>query len=152
METPETTALLRQFGTTKEQMTAFVEKTVQAFEQGDADPLQLKIYLKAIESIIKKIDDRTKDYQLDEARKYGGKSFDAFGAKIEVSENLGVHYNFDNTNDKVLFEAQAIVKERQDLLKTIKTSLEVVDTQTGETYSIHPAIKSSSSGLKITFR
>lgn len=43
-------------------------------------------------------------------------------------------------------------KEREAFLKAIKTPLEVVDTESGETYTIYPPNKLQKEGLKITLK
>jgi hypothetical protein len=78
------------------------------------------------------------------------------GYKIEVCET-GVAYDYANCNDSELDElmeayekAKLALKERQDFLKTIKSSLDVV--QDGEAKTIYPPVRKSTTSPKFTLK
>lgn len=155
MET--TLSLIKKFGTSKEQIVHFAAKTVNEVRSGTISALDLKIYLKSIEKIIEIVDKETREEQLEEARKYGAKSFEHFGAKIEISE-VGTKYDYANCNDSFWNECDRQMKElaekkknRESFLKTIQKPMQICDEETGgETIEINPAIKTSTTSLKIT--
>ena len=103
------------------------------------------------------INEQTKDLQLTEAQKYGAKSFDFGGAKIEVSE-LGTKYNYSVCNDSEINDLmkemdflKAKIKARETFLKAITDKLEVV-VNGEEVVTLYPPNKSSTTGLKITLK
>ena len=144
--------------TNKEQIAIFVEKKVNDCLMGDVNPLALKTQIKLIEVAIKQIDEQTKDMQLSEAAKYSAKSFEAYNSKIEIAE-LGTKYDFNFCQDSVWDDLnntmnllKGEIKERESFLKCIKQKMTVVNEITGEVTEIHPALKSSTTGLKITLK
>ena len=145
------------FTTSKDGITKFVNQCVNEIEAGLIDPLHMSIYLKTMEKIVEGIQAKIKASALSEAEKYG-KSFDFRGAKIELTE-LGTKYEFKNCNDvvwdslnKQITELTEKRKEREAMLKTVKDSMTLVDEESGETWKVHPPIKTSTSGIKITIK
>jgi len=145
------------FVTSKDGITKFVNQCVSEIEAGLIDPLHMSIYLKTMEKIIKGIQAKIKASALTEAEKYG-KSFDFRGAKIDVSE-LGTEYDYVNCCDvvwndlnKQIAELSDKRKEREAMLKTIKEPMTLADPDTGETWQVNPAIKTSTSGIKVTIK
>lgn len=140
----------------REAIDLFVEEKVRAVRDGEINPLELRNQLTLINKSIDKINEETKSEQLKEAQKYGAKSFEAYGSRIEITE-LGVKYDYGACKDKVwnelnkkLEDIKKDIKERESFLKTIKTKLTTVDEDTGETSEIYPVIKTSTTGIKVT--
>lgn len=84
------------------------------------------------------------------------KGYSTFEAKIDQAATK-TEYDYsvckDVEYDNLIIKKTAIdenVKARQKFLQGIKKSLEVVDTETGETYTIYPPNKLQKEGLKIT--
>lgn len=145
------------FTTSKDGITKFVNQCVNEIEAGLIDPLHMSIYLKTMEKIIEGIQAKIKASALSEAEKYG-KSFEFRGAKIDVSE-LGTKYDYVNCCDvvwndlnKQIAELTEKRKEREAMLKTIKEPVTMVDETTAETWTVNPAIKTSTSGIKVTIK
>lgn len=80
------------------------------------------------------------------------------GVKFTVAET-GTSYDFSNCNDPVLIrleeqakEAAEKVKQRKEFLKTVdsSTGLVITDTDSGETITVYPPVKTSKSSFKIS--
>lgn len=138
---------------TKEQIHTFVQKAKGEILSGTYDPLEIEIYLKAMEETIKAIrsDREVRDYVLSEAEKYG-KSFEYKGAKVNIRE-AGVRYDFsacgDPVHDKLTSEVKDLTeqkKAREKLLKALTG--EMADPESGAV--INPPVKTSSTTIAIT--
>src|SRR3990167_1823243 len=157
METAIST--LTNFHTSKEGIDRFVAQVVSEVRDGVYNPLQLKIFLKAIQKSCEELEKQTNDLSLTEAEKHGLRSFEIMGNKVELSE-LGVSYDYNACNDIVWIHLDEKIKklaeekkEREKFLKTITQTMGIANEETeGETVYINPPIKKSTSGLKITIK
>jgi hypothetical protein len=143
--------------TNKEQIASFVTKKVNECLMGELNPLTLKIQVAMIGKALDQINDATKEMQLLEAQKYGAKSFEYQGAKIEISE-LGTKYNYSVCNDseindlnKELEILKSKIKDRESFLKGIKEKLDIV-VNGEEVVTLYPPLKTSTTGLKCTLK
>jgi len=75
-----------------------------------------------------------------------------------VSE-LGTKYDYINCSDivwndltKQITELTEKRKEREAMLKTVKEPMTLVNETTGQTWKVNPAIKTSTSGIKVTIK
>lgn len=141
----------------KEQIQDFANKTIEEVKAGNINALELKAKLKAIEQSIDLIDKGTKEEQSKEMGKYG-KSAELLGFRIEQAE-LGVKYNYSECGDvewleidKKLAELNESKRKREQMLKTLTKPVTVASDSTGEIYTIHPPIKTSTTGLKFTLK
>ena len=150
---------LTQFHTSKAGIASFVNQVVSEVEEGTYNPLQLKIFLKAIQKSCEEIENRTSSLSLTEAEKYGEKSFQFMGATVEKCE-LGTKYNFSTCGDHIWTSLEKEIKtlteekkKRETFLKTISKPMTVADEASGgELIDLLPPIKSSTSGIKITIK
>ena len=150
------TAELKRLVTGKDQIVSFAEGVIREVKAGDQNPLEVKVLITALKKSLEIIEEGIKDSVLSEATKHG-KNFDFYGAKICIKEN-GQRYDFKNCNypkwnllDVQELSVKEKKKEAEAFLKTVKEPFELVDTETGETFRIHPPTKSSTSGLSISF-
>ena len=148
---------LSTFNTSKDGIKRYVTQVVHEIKEGVMNPLLAHVYIKSMEKSLEAISAQIKEDVMNEACKYE-KSFDFHGARIEQAE-LGTKYDFTNCNDvvwndlnKQIIELSEKRKEREAMLKTVKDSMTMVDEITGETWKIHPAIKTSISGIKVTIK
>jgi hypothetical protein len=156
-----TTSILSLFETNKEQRQDFALRVVDALDSGQAEPLKVHLQVKCMEDIIKLLNSNTiyKQLVLDAANAHGQKSFEYQNSKVEVKE-VGVKYDFSKCDDPVLlgmYEKQAeldkAVKERETMLKTISPKgMTITDEETGETFTIYPPAKSSTTSVAITLK
>lgn len=156
-----TTSILALFQTTKEERQSFALDLISKIENGEADPLKIHLQLKCAEDLIKQINANTiyKKALLDAAESYGQKSFEFHNSKVEVKE-AGVKYDYSKCNDPEYValaiqqtELDGKVKERESFLKSVPSKgLEIVNTETGETGTIYPPAKSSTTTVAITLK
>lgn len=141
------------------QVETFQDYIADQLESGSIDPLDVYIRCIAMEKTMAACKEVLVKYATQEAQKHnGGKEFEKHSFKIKVGE-VGVKYLFDNCNDPVLqlresqFDiAKKTVDERKAFLKTIKEPLRVVDEETGDSYVINPAPKSSTTSVIVTIK
>lgn len=150
------TAELKRLVTGKDQIQAFAEGVINEVKEGGQNPLEVKILITALKKSLEIIEDGIKDSVLNEAEKHG-KNFEFSGARVTIKEN-GTRYDFTNCNhpkwNLLDIQERAVKdqkKEVEALLKAVKEPFEQVDTDTGETFRIHPPVKTSSTGLSISF-
>ncbi len=111
-------------------------------KDGNANPLDVAIAIKEIETKLKQVKDDVQDEAIAEAEKYGN-SFNYQNAKIEVASKS----TYDYSNDEKYKEFKQKLKEREKLLKSIPENDNVADPETGE--ALQPPIKKTSTFLKI---
>lgn len=155
----KTTAALSLFQTDKAERAAFAQDVINKALEGATDPLKIHLQLKCAEDIIKQItgNDEFKKCLIDAADKYGNKAFEFMHAKFQKRE-AGTKYDYTNCNDPVLIDleqqAEAInekLKARQKMLQTVPLSgLIVTDETTGETFTVYPPSKSSTTTIVVT--
>jgi len=129
----------------------------QVLEMGN--PLELAEQIAASENLIKAIkeDKRFSDYVHEQLDQYKGKFNTESGTKIESAE-VGTKYDFsvckdfvleEMSNELLLLEEQ--IKKRREFLKTTpSTGLIITDEKTGETMTVYPPVKTSTSSYKVT--
>lgn len=148
----------RMLPTTQTQIDVFSDQVIEAVRNGEANPIEVLVILKAFEKAQERILKEIRENYVNEASKYPETSFEFNGAKIEKAE-LGTKYDYSVCGDTVFerlevdaIKANADLKERQEFLKAIKYETTMVDKLTGEIVTVRPPIKKSTSGLKVTIR
>lgn len=161
MENLTTTSILALFQTDKSQRQSFAEDLVSKIESGEVDPLIIHLQIKCMEDIAKIVNSNTiyKKSVLDAAERYGEKTFQFHNSKVEIKE-VGVKYDFSNCEDpvykRVEQKLEAIsteLKQRADFLKTVPLKgMIVTDEETGETFTVYPPAKSSTTSIAVTLK
>lgn len=156
-----TTSILSLFETTKVERQDFAIRVVEALDNGQVEPLKVHLQVKCMEDIIKLLNTNTryKSAVLEAAQVYGQKSFEYQNSKVEIKE-MGTKYDFSKSSDPVLtslYEQQAkideAVKARETMLKTIpEKGMIITDEESGETFTIYPPAKSSTTSVAITLK
>lgn len=145
---------------TKAQVATFAELLRLEVLNGHIDPLYLMARVKAVEATIKAILDtpEIKDAARDEAEKYGQKSFDFHGFKVEQAE-VGVTYDYSGCGCPIhgrleheFKSAKKALSDREAELKAITKPQTIVDEESGEVVTITPPLRRSTSGLKFTLK
>lgn len=147
-------------------------RIIQAVEDGEMDPLKALSGLKAMESLVSTLTDKNpktnrhadkaillQQHITDAAGVYNEKKFSLYGATFTKTE-VGTKYDYSQCNDSKLAElekaakdAADALKKRQEFLKTVPVEgLAVTDTDTGETYTVYPPAKSSTSTVSVSFK
>ncbi len=134
----------------------FIE-TKDQIMSGEQNPLKTAVHLKALEEVIKKLhtDSQIQDYTLEEALKEGAKTFQLYGAEIQIKET-GVKYDYSVCNDSHLCslydqmdELKTKIKDRENMLKTISEDSPAVSME-GEI--LERPLKKSKTGISITLK
>lgn len=145
-------------GLSKQQNLSLAHAIVDMVENGEANPLTVFLQLKSIEAVCKEAKEKINQWALQEAERHGTKSFEYMGAKVDIAE-LGTKYDYSGCGDVIWESINAEIesrkyniKEREDFLKTLKGSMEIVNPSDGEIYKVVPPVKRSTTGLKITLK
>jgi len=156
-----TTSILSLFETTKEQRESFALDLIDKIDSGNVDPLKVHLQVKCMEDVVKLINANTnyKKAILESAENVGQKSFQFHNAKFEIKET-GVKYDFSKCEDEVLTrlysqqsELDAKVKSRESMLKTVPAKgMIITDEETGETFTVYPPAKSSTTSVAVTLK
>lgn len=156
-----TTSILSLFETNKDQRQSFAMSVVDALDNGQVEPLKVHLQVKCMEDIIKLLNANTiyKSRVLEAAQTYGEKSFQYNNAKVEIKE-VGTKYDFSKCEDPILadlynkqMELDKAVKDRETMLKTVsEKGLIITDPESGETFTVYPPAKSSSTSVAITLK
>lgn len=159
MDQLPTTAMgaLRSLATTQTQVDVFSDSIIQAVQQGEANPLEVLIQLRAMEKAIKRIIPEIKENTLREAEKYG-KNFDLLGNNLKIQET-GVEYDYAATGDPVWAKLDSIAntaidnrKKREAFLRTVNGIVRVTDEDTGEEIELKPAPKTSQTTVTVSIK
>ena len=150
------TAELKRLVTGKDQIQAFADGVINEVKEGAQNPLEVKILITALKKSLEIIEDGIKDSVLSEATKHG-KNFEFKGARVTIKEN-GTKYDYSGCcyhnwmhYDSQEKNAKSHKQEAEAFLKGLKEPITVVDELTGEVVKVYPPIKTSSTGLSISF-
>lgn len=134
-------------------------------EEGNIDPLQFHVQIKNMEAVLSMFTDsksihapKYKSIVLSEASKHG-KKFTLHNAEFQEKET-GVQYDYAVCNDPIIVDLQMQmtalkerIKERETFLKSIPVSgVLSVNEETGETGTIYPPAKSSTTTIAVTLK
>ncbi len=146
---------IRLLAATQTEVDIFSDAVIQSIKEGHTDPLEVLVYLKAFEKVSERIIKETKQNQLTAAELYTEVNFKAFGADISKADT-GTKYDYSVCNDpvwnhrsKIAEEAKSQLSERETFLKTLKTSMTIVDDESGGIVTISPPKKAANPGLKV---
>ena len=162
MQNNEITAssILSLFETTKEQRRSFTQQIVDGVVNGNLNPLNVHLQIKAMEELCKNIWDSVeyKEVVISEASKHkGGQKY--LGNVISVAE-AGVKSDYSSCGDDVindLLNQKALldvkIKERETFLKAVPTEgMDILDAETGNVTRIYPPTKTSTTTVKVTLK
>jgi hypothetical protein len=152
-------ALLEKFTTSAEGIALFALKVITEVEEGRVDPLRVALFMKTMEKIKERVDEKLKAHYLNEAEKNCGgnvKTFKYRGAEITVGA-VKTEYDFTDCghtgwNDltKIINEATAQRKEYEATLKTLTGPTGMI--LDGEPLMIKPPVKKQVDGIKISIK
>jgi hypothetical protein len=123
---------------------------VMLIQDGELNPLEAHAKAKAIMAALKSVIDATESLARDEADKYEGKSFQAFGAQVTLKDGA---ITPDYEQDAVWVKIKEQLKAREEMLKLAFKSkdVEITDTTTGEVVpKVQP--KYAKSSISIQFK
>lgn len=152
------TSVINLLPSTSDEMNRFANNVIQAVKNGEENPLQMLVQIRAMEKAFKIITEKIKENYLTESEKYPGDKFDFKGNQIQKGD---VHTEYDYTvcadpiweqRKTILDMAESQLKERQEFLKTLREPITIVDDESGEVATVRPPLKKSTPGLKITIK
>lgn len=124
-------------------------------QDGNYDGIDALIFIKKGSELFKELDAKVRPIA---ENKQIGVDFQKFGVKI-TEGMTGVKYDFSTCNDQefeqlneVFEAAKEALEQRKNFLKSITKPLELVNTDTGETYTINPPVKSGKMGFTLTIK
>lgn len=174
-DTLSTKSILALFETDKEQRKTFVTDIINKLDEGQVNPLEVHLQVKAMEDIITQLtstDPEKNKENIEAAKKYkehladafknynnGQKSFDFHNAKFTQMET-GTKWHYENTNDPVITdlykqrdELAAKIKERETFLQNVpEKGLVITDEATGETVTIYKPYKTSTTSISVRLK
>lgn len=123
-------------------------------EQGNEDAVKTLSIIHKISLICKEVETNIRPLV---QKQVGKEKLERFGIKLSEVKT-GSTFDYLGTGDKEyerllkeLEAAKTAVKNRESFLKTLDRVCEMVDTETGETYTVTPPINTFSNTLKIEF-
>jgi hypothetical protein len=151
-------SVMQLFDADKKSLIGFATTVINAVQDGNEDALKVHAVAKknifAMEKIIEGIKENVKT----EAAKYGDKPFMYANAECHYTPT-STTYDFEACGDQELvrlqleFEAvKAKLDQRKEWLKTMGNPENILNAETGETFTIYPPVKRSSMGIKVTLK
>ena len=124
-----------------------VEALVSRVLSGDLNPLEVYITIKKVEEALKQAKNKLQDLSIEEATKYGAKTFSFADTEITL-KNSATRYDYSDIPEIVNKES-----ELKELKEKHKAALkhEIVDTDTGEIIKA-PIVKHGRETLSIKLK
>lgn len=151
-------SVLRLTPSTQDEVNRFSNQIIQAVKNGEENPLDILLQVRALEKCFKIIVDKIKDNYLTEAGKYPGDKFTFKGNDVQKAD-VWTSYDYGSSGDTIWEQrksielaAQTLVKEREEFLRTLREPITTLDEGTGEIVTIRPPHKTTIPGLKITIK
>lgn len=148
---------LNKFPRTEDALANFTNQLFKALNNGEVNPLDLKIQFKALNMVLDVVKHRMDELALSECAKHE-KKFEHRGFEVTTQE-MGTTYDYSKTGDIVLeeleFEAKIWnerVKERQTMLKTLKEKQIFVYEETGQPFEVYPPVKKSTTSIVLKLK
>lgn len=148
------TSLLNYLPSTGDQVKTFAAGIVRSVKEGQENPLNVMLQIRAMEKAFEAIRNEIKDEVLTEADKYPGTTFQFRGVDLAKGD-VKTEYDYSVCGDtewerrKVDHDAAKVrLTERESFLKGLKESMPVVDEMTGEVVTVRPPLKKSTPGVK----
>jgi hypothetical protein len=138
----------------KQAITEQAQLIVDAVKEGHIDPLKAMAYTHKLLTMCKEIDANIRPLAQEALNGSKVSSFECSFSETKTASKFDYAGTGDIEYDRLLEAAEKAnkaLKEREGFLKSIKSPIEMVDTLTGETYTINPPVNTYSLSLKIEF-
>ena len=135
----------------KSDIAAASNKVINAVLDGEVDPIEVYVRVKAVATACKQVLDNIETEVIDESYKYAGKSFDKLGATLTRKEGSLL---LDYEEDAVYADIKKQLKAREEQLKTayqMNRKGDVYIAGDGEQVPIVPP-KPTKSSLAVSFK
>ncbi len=125
---------------------------IGAIQEGEIDALDIMVFLDSLKRVHDEVRKGIEDNVVTELMKHGGKA-NINGAKVTTADT-GIKYDYSVDAIWCHLDATAQIaterrKEREGLLKNVKSQTIFVDPLTGETYELSGIPKTSKTSFKI---
>jgi len=151
-------SVIRLLPESNDQVSKFSNELKDTLDSGDVNPLDILLCIKGFEKMVKNIKEYLNQLAVDELSKYSEKDIEYKTAKLSVVE-AGVKYDYSNCNDFEIakyaistLELKAKIESRQNFLKGIKGSVNIINEETGEIIEIFQPIRTSTTTAKVTLK
>lgn len=142
----------------KQYMTDTVRMATLSVTEGHYDAIKALVYAKKGLELFTLLEKSVRPIAEHEARLAKGEVYSLHNVDVSSRES-GVKYDFSVCGDleyddlKARHEAlTAELKAREEFLKKVTKDMEVVDTNSGETYTIHQPIRTGKMGLTLSLK
>ncbi|KIO75255.1 hypothetical protein TH53_21840 [Pedobacter lusitanus] len=143
---------------TKSYISDTVKMATKSVTEGHYDPIKALVYAKKGQELFTQLEKSIRPIAEDQQKLSKGEVYSVHNADVSQKES-GVKYDFSTCDDREYNELKekhesisADLKVREEFLKRVNKDLEVVDTETGESYTIHPPVRSGKMGLTISIK
>jgi len=152
--------ILSQFPQTKNEIQSFVDGLVESVMNGDTSPLLINVQLSALEAVVEGVKKNPdfKESVLNEAMRYGTKTFDAYNAQIQVKEtgvkndySLCGHPQYDAICEKIA-ELTEQKKSFEKYLQSLRAKTDFINPETGEMCAIYPPVRTATTSVTVTIK
>lgn len=140
---------------TSDEVNRFANRVIQSVKYDGENPLSLLVQIRGMEKAFKIILEKIQENLLTEAGKYPEKKFEFKGNEIEKAE-VSMSYDYAACGDREweLYDvaertAAESRRQREKFLRAMTEPIDVYDKDSGETWTIKPPLRRSTSGLKV---
>lgn len=148
-------SMLRLMPSKVDEIARFVHQIVSSVKNGNANPLEVKVMMRALRAVAEEVEENINDNAVREAEKYSEKVIEMYGAQIR-KEEVGITYDYASSGlsdwEQLDAEIKGLVerrKEKETFLRALKEPTTIVNRDTGEIETIRPPQKKSTTGVKI---
>lgn len=134
------------------------DKLVARVADGNLEAIDTLIYCKKGQELFKQLEEKIKPLAISEMKLQKGETYTKFDSDI-ISKEVGTKYDFTVCEDPEWIGLKAAadkadkeLKDREKFLKGLSKPLDTFNEGTGETFKIHPPLKTGSTGLAITLK
>lgn len=156
---PNTAAgVLRLTPSTQDEINRFSNQIIQAVKEGEENPLDILLQIRALEKVFKIVLEKIKDNYMTASDKYPENEFEFKGNKVQKAD-VWTDYDYSVCGDPIWEQRKStqdaaanLVKEREAFLRAIREPIIIVDDESGEQATVRAPLKKTVPGLKITIK
>jgi len=130
----------------KASLTEFAQAVTDKYLDGFSNPAEGKLLAKKMGDFAELVSSNLSDAAASELKLAKGEKREFMGATV-TEQMLGTRYSFKECGDPIWNELTEKIKKREDFLKTINGSQQVLIEETGEVVQIFEPVKSGKLGL-----
>jgi hypothetical protein len=128
---------------------------VNNFDESFNDPIKQLALISKFQIMLENMEKGIKEKSMTDLEKHGGK-LSAFGIEFAIQE-VGTKYDYSanqkwNDLQSQIEELKAKQKEAENFCKNLPSSIEVLDSESGELITWHKPVKTSTTSIKKTIK